>query len=75
MTTAKVEALMRNIILHRRLPFTCLAVAAAGKAWQIDVRDEAGATLTITVDGGPPLEIRSAILEHLETALEDAAAR
>lgn len=74
MTVAKVEALVRNIILHRRLPFTFLSVLAAANAWQIDVRDAAGATLSITVTGGRPLDLRSAILANLETAVEDAAA-
>ena len=74
MTVAKVEALVRNIMLHRRLPFTCLTVSAAANAWHIDVRDQTGATLSMIVAGGRPLEIRSAILQHLEAALEDAAA-
>ena len=74
MTIAKVEALVRNITLHRRLPFTCLTVSAAAHAWRIDVRDEAGATLSLTVAGSRPLELRAAILQHLEAALEDAAA-
>jgi hypothetical protein len=76
MTTAKLEALMRNIILHRRLPFTFHSVSAASaNAWHIVVCDDAGATLSLTVPAGRPLDIRSAIQEHLETAVEDAALR
>lgn len=75
MTTAKLEALLRNIILHRRLPFTFHSVSAAAGAWQIVVCDDAGATLSLTVPAGRPLEIRSAIQERLETAVEDAAHR
>ena len=74
MTIAEVEALVRNIVLHRRLPFTCLTVSAAANAWRIDVRDATGATVSMTVAAGRPLEIRSAILQRLEAALEDAAA-
>lgn len=75
MTVTKLEALMRNIILHRRLPFTFHSVSAAANAWHIVVRDEAGATLSMTVPTGRPLDIRSAIQERLETAVEDATVR
>jgi hypothetical protein len=75
MTTAKLEALMRNIILHRRLPFTFHSVSAVADAWHIVVCDDAGATLSLTVAAGRPLDIRSAIQERLETAVEDAALR
>jgi hypothetical protein len=75
MTTAKLEALMRNIILHRRLPFRFHSVSAAANAWQIVVCDNAGAKLSLTVPAGRPLDIRSAIQERLETAVEDAALR
>lgn len=71
MTAASLEALMRNITRHRRLPFTFLTVSAVADAWQIDVRDDAGATLTMTVAGDHPIEIRTAILEYLEAAVED----
>ena len=75
MTTAKLEALMRNIILHRRLPFSFHSVSAAADAWQIVVCDKAGETLSLTVPAGRPLDIRSAIQERLDTAVEDAALR
>jgi hypothetical protein len=75
MTTAKLEALMRNIIQHRRLPFTFHSVSAAANAWHIVVRDAAGATVSLTVQTGRPLDIRNAIQDRLETAVEDAAFR
>jgi hypothetical protein len=75
MTTAKLEALMRNLILHRRLPFTLHSVSAAADAWHIVVCDDAGATLALTVPAGRPLDIRSAIQERLEDAVEDVAFR
>jgi hypothetical protein len=71
MTAASLEALMRNIILHRRLPFTFHSVAAAGGGWQIVLFDTAGATLSLTVPAGRPMEIRSAIQDRLETAVEE----
>jgi hypothetical protein len=71
MTTASLEALMRNIILHRRLPFTFHSVAAAGGGWQIVLCDTAGATLSLTVPAGRPMEIRTAIQDRLETAVEE----
>jgi hypothetical protein len=73
MTTAKIEALMRNIILHRRLPFRLHSVSPAADAWHIVLSDNAGALLSLTVPAGRPLDIRSAIQERLETAVEDAA--
>jgi len=73
MTTAQLESLMRNIIVQRRLPFTVHSVSADADAWQIVVCDDAGVTLALTVPEGSPVDIRRAIQEGLETAVEDAA--
>jgi len=73
MTTAQVEALMRNVIAHRRLPFTFQSVSATVNAWHIVVCDDTGAALSLAVPAGRPLDVRSAIEERLETAVEDAA--
>ena len=75
MTTAQLEALTRNVIVHRRLPFTFHSLSAAANAWHIVVCDDAGATLSLTVPTGRPLDVRRAIQERLETAAEDAALR
>ena len=75
MTTAKLEALMRNIIQHRRLPFTFHSVSAVANAWHIVVCDAGGATVSLTVPAGRPLDIRTAIQDRLEAAVEDAAFR
>ncbi len=75
MTIAKLEALMRNLILHRRLPFTFHSASEIADAWQVVVCDDTGARLSLTVPAGRPLDIRSAIQERLETAVEDAALR
>jgi hypothetical protein len=75
MTTAQLEALTRNVIVHRRLPFTFHSLSAAANAWHIVVCDDAGATLSLTVPAGRPLDVRSAIQQQLETAVEDAAPR
>lgn len=72
MTTAKLEALLRNIIQHRRLPFSFHSVSAATNGWHIVVCDADGATLLLTVPAGRPLDVRNAIQERLETAVEDA---
>ena len=75
MTTASLEALMRNIIQHRRLPFTFHSVSGALDAWHIVVRDTAGAMVSLTVPAGRPVDVRSAVQDRLETAVEDAALR
>ena len=75
MTTAHIEALMRNVIVHRRLPFTFHSASPAADAWHIVVCDTAGAPLSLTVPAGRPLDIRREIEERLETAVEDAASR
>lgn len=75
MTTASLEALMRNILVHRRLPFTFQSVSAAVDAWDFVVCDTAGATLSLTVPAGRPVDIRSAIQNQLETAVAAAASR
>ena len=75
MTTASLEALLRNIILHRQLPFTFQSVSPAADGWHIVVRDDAGATLSFTVPSGSPMVIRSAFQDRLETAVEDAPLR
>jgi non-ribosomal peptide synthetase component F len=72
MTTASLEALTRNIIQHRQLPFTFHSVSATVSGWDIVVRDLAGATLSITVPAGRPTDVRNAIQDRLETAIEDA---
>jgi len=58
-----------------RLPFTLHSVSAAANGWQIVVCDDTGATLSLKVPAGRPLDIRRAIEERLETAVEDAAPR
>ena len=75
MTTAHLEALVRNVILHRRLPFTFHSVSATANAWHIVVCDNDGAPLSLTLSAGRPLDIRHAIQERLETAVEDASPR
>ena len=72
MTTASLEVLLRNLILHRRLPFTFQSVSAAVNAWEIVVCDTAGATVSLTVPAGRPMEVRSAIQDQLESAVEEA---
>ena len=75
MTAASLEALLRNIILHRQLPFTFQSVAPAANGWHIVVCDQAGATLSLIVPSGSPMAVRSAFQNHLETAVEDAPLR
>lgn len=72
MTTASLEALMRNLIVHRQLPFTFHSVTAAANTWHIVVLDHAGAPLSLTVPAGRPMDIRNDIQARLETAVEDA---
>lgn len=72
MTTAQLEALMRNILLHPRLPFTFHSLSAAANAWDIVVCDADGVAHSLTVPLGRPLDIRRAVEERLETAVEDA---
>ena len=74
-TTASLEAVLRNLILHRQLPFTFHSVSAAVDAWHIVVRDHAGEMLSLTVPAGRPMEIRNAIQDRLESAAEDATPR
>jgi hypothetical protein len=71
MTAAQLEALTRNVLLHPRLPFTFHSLSAAANGWQIAVRDATGATHSLTVPAGRPLDIRRAIQERLEMAVED----
>ena len=66
MNSAKIEALVRNIILHRRLPFAMRSVAASPEGWDIEVDASAGGILAFTVPSGRPLAIRVAIQEQLE---------
>jgi hypothetical protein len=73
MTTTQIEALTRNILLHPRLPFTFHSLSADDSAWHIVVCDDTGAAHVLTVPAGRPLDIRRAIQERLETAVEDLA--
>ena len=72
MTTAKLEALMRNLILHRRYLLhstRCPQPPTLGKSSSVMTP---GATLSLTVPAGRP-SISAARFERLETAVEDAA--
>jgi hypothetical protein len=69
MNSTKIEALVRNIILHRRLPFAMRSVAASPEGWDIEVDASAGGVLAFTVASGHPLAIRIAIQEQLEAEL------
>ncbi len=73
MTTGQFEALIRNIISHGRLPFTFQSVSPADNAWHVVLCDESGAALSLTVLAGRPIDVRNAIAEQLETAIEDGA--
>jgi hypothetical protein len=75
MTTAQIEALTRNILQHPRLPFTFQSLSAEADAWHIVVSDDSGTTHQLTVPKGRPIEIRRAIEERLEIAIEDATLR
>lgn len=75
MTTASLEALMRNILVHRRLPFTFHSVSAAADGWDFVVCDTVGAMLLLTVPAGRPVDVRSAIQEQLETAVDATVSR
>jgi hypothetical protein len=50
-------------------------VSATANVWNIVVCDHAGATLTLTVPAGRPMDVRNAIQDRLETAIEDAVTR
>jgi hypothetical protein len=70
MNSTKIEALVRNIILHRRLPFAMRSVAASAHGWDIEVDASAGGILAFSVPSGRPLAIRVAIQEQLEAQVE-----
>jgi hypothetical protein len=72
MTTAQLEALTRNVLLHPRLPFTFHSLSPSANGWHIVVCDAGGTAHSVTVPVGRPLDIRRAIQERLETAVEDA---
>jgi len=70
LNSSKIEALVRNIILQRRLPFAMRSVAASPAGWDIEVDETSGGIRAFTVASGRPLAIRFAIQEHLEAELE-----
>jgi hypothetical protein len=69
MTSSEMEALVRNVIVHRGLPFNILSVAAATDGWSIVVRGGTGGDVSFTVHGGRPVAMRVSIQESLEAEL------
>ena len=66
MKVAKVEELVRSVIVQFGLPFAVLSVVESPVGWDIQVRAGNGGTVRFTVRGGRPLAMRIAIQEKLE---------
>ena len=69
MNSTGMEALVRNVIVSRGLPFAMLSVAASPVGWNIQVRARTGGTVSFTIPGGRPVSMRVAIQEQLEADL------
>ena len=68
-TSSEMEALVRNVIVHRGLPFAMLSVAASPAGWNVQVRAETGGIVSFAVSDDRPVAMRVAIQERLEAEL------
>ncbi len=66
MNVAKVEELVRSVIVQFGLPFAVLSVVESPVGWDIQVRASTAGVLRFTVRGSSPLAMRIAIQEKLE---------
>jgi hypothetical protein len=70
MTTAEVEAVVRDLIVHFGLPFTIQSVVGSPTGWNVTVRDSGSArVLAFAVAGVQPASIRAAVRQKLEAEL------
>lgn len=70
MTTAEVEALVRDVIVHFGLPLTIVSVVGSPIGWNVRVRDGGTArVVSFAVVGVRPAAIRAAIEEQLQAEL------
>ena len=67
MTRVEVKAMVHNVIVQHGLPFMVLSVVGSPAAWQILVRGGRRGLVRFAVLGGPPLGMRAAIQERLES--------
>jgi hypothetical protein len=70
MTTAEVEALVRNMIVHFGLPFTVLSVVGSPIGWNVKISASGTArVVSFDVAGVRPAAIRAAVQQKLEAEL------
>ena len=70
MTTAEVEALVRDVILHFGLRFTVLSVVGSPIGWNVRVSVPGTArVVSFAVAGGRPAAIRASVQQMLEAEL------
>jgi len=66
MNTSGVDAILRDVIIERGLPFTVLSVIESPAGWNIQVRAGTGGLMRFSVPNGRPVAIRVAIQQKLE---------
>ena len=70
MTTAEVEALVRNVIIHFGLPFTVLSVVGSPIGWNVTVRSSGTErVVSFAVADVRPAAIRAAVEQKLHAEL------
>jgi hypothetical protein len=66
MDTLGVTAIVKDVIVHYGLPFTCVSVTASDRRWDIVVQAESGRTIPLTVADGRPHYVREVVQAKLE---------
>ncbi len=69
MTSTEMEALVRNVIVHRGLPFAIQSVVPSQDGWSVKVRGGVRGTFAFSVPTGRPVSMRTTIEEKLEAEL------
>ena len=70
MTTAEVDALLRDVIVHFGSRFTVLSVVSSPIGWSVSVRVSGTARIvSLAVRGVRPASIRASVEQALEAEL------
>ncbi|HEY6214894.1 MAG TPA: hypothetical protein VIW45_21525 [Vicinamibacterales bacterium] len=68
MTTAEVDALVRDVLVHFGLPFTLASVVSAPVGWNVKICESGtGRVVSFSVAGARPADIRAAVQQKLES--------
>lgn len=64
---AAVEEMARSVLRVYGVPFTAVAIIALRSGWRVVVHDGTNLMLRAPIPAGPPISVRQAIIDAVET--------